>query len=184
MLNEENNNFINGILNTVNNKMIFSYIHKNEGKTDKKYSTRTVKVKLTAIHYYATTIFNKKEFPWKGDSLYKPDPAKCFKITYDINSNKDSSKFVPYQKVILKDLFFCIFYNRNDILLKNRLSNEMSAFINSILVARINLRLHTHNLEIAHKKINEFKGKNLTCVNEIVEPIKYEIRLKVIFNNK
>jgi len=180
MLNEGDDGFINGILNIINDKILFSYIKKNKGKTKHKFYTKTLKIKLTAVHFYATTIYNKKEFPWKGDILYKPDPAKCFKITYDINSNTDSTKFVPYKKVVLKDLFFCSYYNRNDIAMKNKLSNEMSAFINSLLVARINLKLHTHNLEIAHKKIKEFKGKTLTCVDEIVEPIKYEIRLKVI----
>lgn len=181
MLNEKGNGFINGILNIINDKILFSYIKKNKGKTTQKYFTETLKIKLTAVHFYATTVYNNKEMPWKGDVLYNPDPTKCFKISYDVNSNTDSTKFVPYKKVVLKDLFFCSFYNRNDILMKNKLSNEMSAFINSILVARINLKLHTHNLEIAHKKIKEFTGKKLTCINQIVEPIKYEIRLKVKF---
>jgi hypothetical protein len=184
MLNKENNGFIHGILNVINDKIFFNYIQKNDGKTNKKYSTKTIKIKLNAVHNYATTIFKKKEFPWKGDNLYEPDPSKCFKISYDLNANKDFSKFIPYKKAIIKDLFFCIFYNRNDIFMKNRLSNEMSAYINSLFVARINLKLHSNNLDLAHKKIKDFKGKIFTCVDEIVEPIKYEIRLKVILNKK
>ena len=179
MLNEKENGFIHGIINIINENLIFSYIKKNEGKTRRKYHTETIKILLSAVHSYATTIYNKSELPWKGDNLYKPDSAKCFKVTYDINSNTESKKFVPNKKVKLTDLFFCTFFNKNDIAMKNKLSNEMAAFLNSLFVARINLKIHSHNLDISRKKIKDFSGKSLTCIDEIVEPIKYEIRLKV-----
>jgi len=177
ILNEAENGFKTGIVYVANNKLNFKVLN-SKIKNDKFtfYS-----IKLSALHGYATTIFDKEKMPWKGDKVNKPDPAKCFKITYDENSNTDSTLFVPNKKIKLKSLYFCSLYNRNDEKMQFRLSNEMSMFLNNILVARINLKLHSLNLKKSQEKLKELKGDQLKCLHPLIEPIKYEIRLKVKF---
>ena len=110
-------------------------------------------------------MYNRGIIDWKGKKEYKPSELRCFTYTANLLSTK--TKF-----------YFCVYYARTDWERGNQLATTHAIFTNDLWVSTLNLKLHFYNLKIAQDKMMRTVG-SIDCNAHIMEPIKYEIRLRV-----
>ena len=117
---------------------------------------------------YANVLYNREKLPWKGDVKDKPSEIRCFKF---------NSKTIPSEPE--KPFYFCIFNRRMDWGGKRgNISTSHSMFVNDNWVAALNMKLHSFSLELYQEKMTRSVG-SIDCNAHIMEPIKFEIRLRV-----
>lgn len=167
MLNEEQNNLVPVVFDLKRNFLVVSNGLSPDNDSYKEY----LKVKYPRFNGYSLVLMNRDLMNWEGQKNAKPDDSRCFKIE------------VKPEEELFKH-FFCVYYDRNDIRRKYLLNNIKSDYVNDIWVSRINMKLHVIKLKLSQEKVIRAIGP-LDCNSHILEPIKYEIRMRVIyvFNN-
>lgn len=111
-------------------------------------------------------MYGTEAMPWHGNVYNKPDPSRCCKFTVNTET-----------------VYFCNYFARNDVRQQKILTSSASEYVNNIWVARLNLKLHLFNLSKVQKTFTSSVKANalIDCNNALMDPIKYEIRLRVIY---
>ena len=119
---------------------------------------------------YASVLYNREELPWKGNIKEKPNEIRCFRFQAKIPGNPDEITF-----------YFCIYNKRTDWGgRRDKISLSQAMYINDNWVAALNMKLHTFNLEENQEKMKRTVA-SVDCNSHTMEPIKFEIRLRVIY---
>lgn len=126
----------------------FEYHITNKEKITFKYDT---------INGYAHNVFDYKYTQWKGNPILVPNKDYCFTIN-----------------VISSNFYFCAFYDNKK---ESSFSLINANFIIKQYISRINFNLHIYNLKKAQIKIKNYDCFN-SCDIDILQPIKYEIKLR------
>jgi len=117
---------------------------------------------------YANVLYNRERLSWKGEMKNKPSELRCFKFFAKPNNNTKEKAFS-----------FCVFNKRMDWGSKSETIPPYQAmYVNDNWVSALNMKLHTFNLETSQEKMLRTVGK-IDCNAHIMEPIKFEIRLRV-----
>jgi hypothetical protein len=126
-----------------------------------------MKVKYPRFNGYSLVLMTRDEMHWEGEKTAKPDDSRCFKI-----------EVKPEEELSFH--FFCVYYDRNDMRRKFLLNSIKADYVNDIWVSRINMKLHVIKLKQSQEKVVRAVGP-LDCNSHILEPIKYEIRMRVSY---
>jgi hypothetical protein len=162
MLNEEHNNLVPVVFDLKKNFLVVNNGLSPDNDSYKEY----LKVKYPRFNGYSLVLMTRDIMHWEGTKHTKPDDSRCFKI--EVKPEQDLFKHI-----------FCVYYDRNDIRRKYLLNNIKSDYVNNIWASRINMKLHVIKLKASQEKVIRAVGP-LDCNSHILEPIKFEIRMRVI----
>jgi len=117
---------------------------------------------------YANVLYNREKLPWHENIKDKPSEIRCFKFIAK-----------PTPTATERPFYFCIFNKRVDWNGKREyISPSHAMYVNDNWVAAINMKLHSYTLELFQEKLRRTVG-SINCNAHIMEPIKFEIRLRV-----
>jgi len=125
-----------------------------------------LRIEYKDVYGYSNVLYGMEKLKWHGDQSKKPSESRCFKIE-------------AYILGVKSPVYFCVFNQRADWSNQERdLSTSEALYVNELWVSMINYKLHEYNLGIAREKMLR-TVKKVDCNAHIMEPIKYEYRIRV-----
>jgi hypothetical protein len=145
---------ISGILSLTETALTFNTMPDNK---------RTLTLNFEDIIPYAVALFNREVMKWENDPCKKPEEARCLRIQRKDIEFKNTPEY------------FCVFYNRNDVLQRLPLTTIQSRYLAEMYANKINSRIQNVALRNSLNGLSSNTGSKELDL-EAISPIKNQIR--------
>ena len=116
------------------------------------------------VEPYAMSLYLKEELIWKGDEKKKPETQRCLKVfrkTEVINHNPD---------------YFCIHNQRNDVIMKLKMTVPQARFASELYTNKINIRMQNVIFKDSILELAKYPKKSIEVDSKFMGPVKQEVR--------